>query len=145
MESFPFSQTEWQRVLDISLSIVNATLINDAVLMASLFEDLLIVLDDLRNRHGDHPILLETEADFCDDPSKQLDLYRSAIQLAQKYDLPTFTIRISLAGVLLQFFHDPLQAINELEACKMEMTKTADESETKEWHDLMAQCKKRLK
>jgi hypothetical protein len=71
MEIFPFTQADWQPVQDASAALVNATLAEDAVLQASQFAELEAVLKELRERYGDHPILLETEANFLDDPSLQ--------------------------------------------------------------------------
>lgn len=140
MDVFPFSQLEWQEINDIAHSLVNATFANDSVLQASLYEELLAVLDKLRGLHGDHPILRETAADFCDDPLLQVDMYRSAIWLAETNELPTLTIRISLASVLLEDFHDSTQAAHELAACESELATQADESQMGEWTELMRQC-----
>ena len=140
MEAFPFSQSEWQKVEDASHLLVNATLENDTVLKASYFAELLAVLDELRRRHGDHPTLLETAADFCDDPSLRVDTYRSAIKLAEANNLPTLSIRISLAEVLLKEFRDASQAAGELAACESELAANADESVIREWSGLMKQC-----
>jgi len=83
MKAFPFDPLEWQKVGDVAHSLVNASLADDSILHASLFAELLGVLEGLRQRYGEHPVLLETAADFCDDLVPQLDLYRSAIRLAE--------------------------------------------------------------
>jgi hypothetical protein len=140
MDVFPFTQADWQRVEDASIPVTNAALADDAILHASYLVELQAVLEDLRDRYGDHPILLETEADFLDDPSLQLPLYRSAIRLAEQNDLPTFTIRISLAGLLLHELADPRQAKEELAACESELSRHADEWERKHWAELMRDC-----
>jgi hypothetical protein len=140
MDLFPFTQADWQRVQEASLAVTNARLADDAVLSKSWFAELATVLEGLRERYGDHPILLETEADFADDPSTQLELYRSAIRLAEQNALPTLTIRISLARVLIEDFADPKQAKKELAACQVELSQNADESEKKEWRELMHDC-----
>ena len=141
MEAFPFSQSEWQKVQSVSCSIVNASAMNDDVLMDSSFAELVIILDELRERHGNHPILLETRADFCGDPLLKLDLYRSAIHLAEDNNLQTFTIRLSLAEVLLERFNDRVQAARELSACESEIITKADDSERQTWAELIKQCK----
>jgi hypothetical protein len=143
MEEFPFTELEWQRVNDASCSLTNACLQDDWILRDSLFAELSAVLDELRQRHGDHPILIETEADFCDDPSLQREMYGSAIQLAEANVLPTYTIRISLAGVLLTDFDDPIAAASELMSCEPELATRADEWETRQWHELMQKCRER--
>jgi len=65
METFPFSEAEWDAVLVASRAIVNAELAEDRILRQSAFVELPAVLAGLRDRYGDHPILVETEADFA--------------------------------------------------------------------------------
>lgn len=67
-------------------------------------------------------------------------MYRSAVKLAETNNLPTYTIRISLAGVLLHDFLDPKQAARELAACESELAAHADEDEKHQWSELMNQC-----
>ena len=140
MQPFPFRESEWQRIQNASCSLVKATLENDSVLRASLLAELMAVLEEIRQEHGEHPILLETAADFCDDPVSQLDLYRSAIRLAEASNLPTLTIRLSLASLLLEDFDDPRQAAKELKACKSEVTTDGDVAQRQEWSELMGRC-----
>jgi predicted alpha/beta-fold hydrolase len=72
VDDFPFSDAEWDAVVVAARAVVNAAIAEDRVLAASAFAELQAVLNDLRTRHGDHPILAETEADFvgviADDP-----------------------------------------------------------------------------
>jgi hypothetical protein len=143
MEEFPFTESEWQRVNDVATSLTNAILEDDDVLKDSLFAELSAVLEELRGRYGNHPVLLETEADFCDDPLLQRDMYESAIESAKSNALPTFTIRLSLAKVLLGDFNDPMEAAVELKACEPELATEADEWDTREWSQLMKQCTER--
>jgi hypothetical protein len=145
MDVFPFTKEEWQSVQDASYALVVASEENDAVLLASCKEELFAVLADLRNRHGEHPILLETEADFEDDATTRCEKYRSAIRLAENHIQPTYTIRLSLAGVLLRDFDDPSRALKELNPCKSELMRNADAGEKKEWTELFQECEKRLK
>ena len=143
LDPFPFTKIEWQQVQDSALALLNATFADDKVLRASLFEDLSAVLDELRMRYGDHPILRETEGDFTDDPLQRVSAYKSAVRAAQPDGLPTLSTRISLARVLLEDFDNPDQAASELSACRSELSAGADESETREWFELMDRCKQR--
>jgi hypothetical protein len=143
VEIFPFSKDEWRRVTEAAYSLTNATLADDDALRASLFIVLMEVLDDLRQRHGEHPILIETAADFCDEPVDQRNMYLSAIELAEANGLPTLTIRVSLASLLLQDFNDPAQAMRELSACESEMEAHGDDFEKQEWAELMRECRDR--
>lgn len=144
VDAFPFTKIEWDRVTEASRALVNATLADDAVLQASLFAELQAVLEELRAGHGDHPVLLETEADFHDDPHSQRDMYLSAIRLAEAHALPTYTIRLSLARVLLENFDDPARATNELRACERELPQHADQGEMGDWSKLIRECEGRL-
>ena len=121
---------------------LNSTLMEDSVLHQSYAIDVLAVLEQLRERHGDHPILWETEADFLDDAAEKVAKYRLAIRLAESNSLLTYTIRISLAHVLLDDFADPDQAIRELRACQNEVAEQGDDSEKKQWRDLVDKCTK---
>lgn len=142
MEPFPFSRHEWERVSEAARAITNATLADDDVLRASQFIELQTVLDDLRARHGEHPVLIETEADFEDDVVRQLSLYRAAVQLAEQHDLPTLSIRIFLARVLLEAFDDSKAAARELEACRGELATNGDDWDRKEWSELLGLCQR---
>jgi hypothetical protein len=70
-DGFPFSTDDWSRVQDAARAVVNATLAGDDVLRASRFEELRLVVAELRESCGDHPALLETEADFSGDPAER--------------------------------------------------------------------------
>jgi hypothetical protein len=67
VEAFPFTESEWASVQEAALLVVNAALVEDPVLRASHVSGLFDVLVDLRVRHGEHPVLLETQADFAED------------------------------------------------------------------------------
>jgi hypothetical protein len=140
MESFPFSAEEWARVREACLGIVNAELSEDEAIRTSRFEKLCEVLAELRNRHGDHPVLLETEADFAAEPSEQIALYEMAKLAAVAAGFFTFTIRISLARVLMDDLGDRARALQELLACRDEVTLWAEEDERKEWEELRRQA-----
>ena len=75
VEAFPFSEAEWAAVREAALPVVNAALADDAVLQASHLVGLMEVLAGLRARYGDHPVLLETEADFTEDDAESAALY----------------------------------------------------------------------
>jgi hypothetical protein len=99
--AFPFTNAEWDVVQRAALPLVNATFAEDDVLRASCFSELKEVLGELRSRHGNHPVLLETEADFTEDDAERAAIYRKAITIATEHELPTLTIRLSLARELL--------------------------------------------
>lgn len=143
MEAWPFSEEEWQAVGDAALPVVNAHFARDEVLRASCLLTLCEILDDLRTRHGDHPILLETEADFTDEDEERLPLYGRAIAAAEAHETQTLTIRISLAEALLRLSR-PAEARAELLACRDEMQESEDESDRRSWSELVAECERML-
>jgi hypothetical protein len=140
MNPFPFTSEEWEKVQEASRALTNPTLADDDILEASHLRELQAVLEELRTRYGDHPVLLETEADFQNDPRHRVVLYRAALQLAEKYLVPTVSIRLSLAEVLLADLGDSTAAAKELDACRSEIGTDADERDLVEWSRLRSQC-----
>src|SRR5436190_12684219 len=91
MELFPFSTDEWSLVSETARAVVNATLAEDEILHASLIEELHRVLADLRSKYGEHPVLLETEADFNQNVERRIALYEKAKHAALTTGLPTYS------------------------------------------------------
>lgn len=137
MDQFPFTQSEWSRVSDAAFPLVNASLADDDVLYASLFIELQRVLAELRGRYGDHPVLLETEADFTDDNGQRICLYRRAIEVANCHRLPTLSTRLALARIFIDVGQHRV-ALSELTACEDE-ARLAPPDESAEWRELKAQ------
>ena len=113
MEPFPFTEAEWDAVSQAALPVVNADLADDDALRAAHLVGLLDVLAQLRDRYGDHPILLETQADFVEGPGQRFALYQQAACNAVANGLPTLSIRLSLARLLLEL-GQPSAARDEL-------------------------------
>lgn len=135
MKPFPFTKAEWAAVGDAALGVVNAGMSDDADIRESHLCGLLDVLAELRAIHGDHPVLLETEADFTEDDGGRVALYQRAVRVAVANGLPTLSIRLSLARVLLDFGQKPA-ARDELFACAGEMP-GCDESDRATWAALL--------
>ena len=144
MADFPYSKAEWARVSEAARTVLNATFADDKVLRASGFAELRRVLSELRQRYGEHPVLLETEADFTDEPYQRVRVYHQAIALALASGWPTYSIRISLARVLLEDIEDAWQASHELSACRAEVATRADDYEREQWEELQAGCAARM-
>jgi len=138
MKAFPFTDAEWAPVRSAALSILNADAAGDEVLKASLRLDMLDLLAGLRERHGDHPVLLETVADYTDNNTERAVLYRQAVDIAVANGLPTLSIRLFFARVLLDL-GQPGAARKELRACEGE-ARGRSERERAEWADLMAEA-----
>jgi hypothetical protein len=91
------------------------------------------VLAGLRARYGDHSVLMETAADFEPKPVDRVALYRRAERAVVTHGLPAASIRLSLAGVLLDEMTDPAAARSVLAAASPEVEAAGDASEREEW------------
>jgi len=143
MEVFPFTDAEWETVQKAARAVVNAALAEDSALHDSRLAELRAVLAVLRERHADHPTLLETEADFTVDTAPQVALYEQAKQKAVAHEMSTLSIRLSLARVLLEELGQPEAARVELLACREELAADGDEWDRRDrehWSELLAEC-----
>lgn len=136
MEAFPFTDEEWDSLKPLAESILNASGADDEPLAASLRLDLLDQLATLRARYGDHPVLLETIADYTEDAAERAGLYRQAIEIAEAHGLPTLSIRLDLARVLAHHLGESAVALEELRACGSDVA-GGDESERTQWASLL--------
>ena len=141
MDPFPFTESEWSRVSDATLAITNATLADDEVMRESHFVELQIVLSGLRRIYGDHPVLLETEADFTSEAIEQVAIYERAKHAALVRGLPTLSIRVALARALLDELNDAHRAYEELMACAGEVEDTDEDWTRQWWTELHAKCR----
>lgn len=144
MQEHPFSEADWQHVVEACRLVTNACLADDSILRESRFIDLVEVLSELRRKHGDHPAIDEVQADFTEDPQEQLSLYERALKLAMNNGLATRSIRIAMASTLLEDFGDAQRAAAELSACRSELLVNGDQNESRQWTDLWNECNARL-
>jgi hypothetical protein len=143
--AFPFMAEEWSRVSETALVVVNATFAEDDVLRASGFEEMRCLLHKLREKYGQHPALLETEADFTDEPAERIALYEQAREVALAGGWVTYSIRIALASVLLEDLGDVGRALRELLACRDEIRLAGDKAHQQEWRRLQKECTRRIR
>ena len=136
MEEFPFERFEWERVQEIVLDILNATLADDDVLARAGFCELEEYSNVLFSKYGNHPVLLETLADFAQDVDEQLGLYRRASEEALARTMPLHTIHISWARVLIED-GKPEAALHVLESCSRDVELRADEDQKARYRDLL--------
>lgn len=139
MEAFPFTDEEWEPVENAALALVNAGSAEDEALQTSVRVEILELLADLRARHGDHPFLLELIADYTeDDDAGRFALYKQALDIAVANELPTFSISLSFARLLLDL-GKPALAREKLLACE-ESLLGRSEREQKEWSELLTEA-----
>ena len=142
MEAFPFTEEEWEAVREAARGVINANKAEDRDLRAARLADLQSVLHWLRSRHGDHPALLETEADFSTSPSDAAGLYRQAEREAAARGLPALSIRLALARVLINELDEADAAREALLACQEELP-YARERDCETWTNLFTECERR--
>ncbi|MGJ8726617.1 MAG: hypothetical protein ACSHYB_18880 [Roseibacillus sp.] len=77
------TQEAWSRVTEVACDIINASEAGDDFLVRVHTDKLMVVLDELQAKFGEHPEFYDTRADFLDDPNERMRLYRKALQLAE--------------------------------------------------------------
>lgn len=138
-KKLPFTAAEWDAVRWAAKSVTEAAQANDPPRRAARFADLQGILTDLRRRHGNHPLLFETEADFTPDSAAAASLYRQAEDAAVTAEWPTMSIRLGLAQVLFEELGQPAAARDVLLACRDELPFAAA-AECEAWTTLLAAC-----
>jgi hypothetical protein len=86
------STAEWNRVHAVAVDIVNATGIEDDVLCAYHTERLFDILDELEAIYGRIPSILDTRADYSDDPTVAVTLYEEALSASADPDLTSLVL-----------------------------------------------------
>jgi hypothetical protein len=138
MDKFPFTKREWKAVRAAAEAVAEASGPSQRTVR---FADLKAALDKLKDKHGDHPVLIETEADFTTDPASAAKLYRAAELYAAANELPTLSIRLSLARLLVEELDEPREARAALIACRDELPDAAA-VECEAWNALLAECER---
>jgi hypothetical protein len=139
MDDFALTEDEWDMVQWAAGAVTTAAQANDPERRAARFADLRAILSELRGRKGNHPILWETEADFTLEPRPAADLYVRAERAAVERRLPTLTIRLSLARLLIDEMGRPAAGRATLLACADELPQ-ASEAQCAAWSALLAAC-----
>jgi hypothetical protein len=134
---------EWDAVQWAARAVAEAAHAGDLDLRSARLAELQSILAGVRQRRGDHPALWELEADFTTDPAEAADLYMRAERAAADAGLPTLSMRLSLARLLVEELGFPGEARAVLLACK-EALPSATEEQCATWGDLLADCQQRL-
>jgi hypothetical protein len=142
MERFPFTKKEWRSIREAAKAVAEAAHEADEDRRSARFTDLQKLLKGLRDRHGDHPALLETEADFTSDAATAIAMYRKAGETAAFHDLPALSIRMSLARLMLDELGDVAGARSALLAGRGELA-DARSAECSAWAALLVECDQR--
>jgi hypothetical protein len=139
----PLTTEDWAAIHRAARAVRSAHKARDPDRRAARFADLQAALGEVRMRRGDHPDLWETEADFTADPRAAADVYAKAERAAQGAGLPTLSIRLSLARLLLKELGCPGEAREALLACEGELPQ-ANEKQAVAWDELLAACERTL-
>ena len=135
MHKFPFSKDEWDEIVDISCDMVNFLEREDED-SPELFTKFLDIINKLENKYGRHPVLLETLADFTDEPKVCKKLYTEALEIAKKHGLPSISIRNTFANLLIEDFQDYSMALQILQAGDKEIKKHDDKYNIEQYFKL---------
>lgn len=130
-------RAEFEKVLQVTRKIVNAGLMDDSLLARSLYCELEELVHRLIEEWGDRPWLLETLADFHDDPQESHELYARASRLARARGEPCHTIHLSWVRLLLDDLQRPADARQKLLECEDDIRESGDESELREFQELL--------
>ena len=99
------STEEWDRVHEAAVDIVNASAVDDDVLCAHHTQRLLDILDELEVIYGRIPSILDTRADYTDEPSVAIALYEEALAATEDPDLTCLALP-SLIRLMIEEHHD---------------------------------------
>ena len=80
MKSIP--KAAWNRVLEKACDVANATRTDDDPMYDVYREQMLEILNELEAEFGTQSRILDTRADYIDDPSERRRLYIRALELA---------------------------------------------------------------
>ena len=136
----PWSGEEWEQVIEAGFALVNATAHEHDPRYPEALEAMRSLIADLRARYGEHPILIETLADFEDGPDRRIELYGLAIERATALGRPTASIRMSLAKTLVEYCGKKEEALVQLRACADEVMRNGDEHDKNEHAELVSEC-----
>lgn len=78
------NKSDWDSVHETVCEFVNATLAEDDIIAESRNEALMVLFKSLKEKYGDHPSIIATEADFMDDDEQRLAIYKKALEIVKK-------------------------------------------------------------
>lgn len=105
MKSGRVSKSEWDKITQIAIDIVNANMNDDEILEDSLKKKIIDELDKLAVKYGDNCRILSTKADYTDDASESIALLEKSYDLAEKENDVLDKVLIS-ASLAEQYWED---------------------------------------
>ena len=80
----PITKEAWGRVLQAACDCANAAMADDDVLLEVHHNSMSEILDEMDAEFGEHACLLDTRADYLDNPDERRALYQRALALAEQ-------------------------------------------------------------
>ena len=80
------TKAAWDRVIEKACDVANATRIDDDPMYDVYREQMLEILDDLEVEFGTQSRILDTRADYIDDPLERRRLCTKALKLAREQE-----------------------------------------------------------
>ncbi|HKB04218.1 MAG TPA: hypothetical protein VKD90_18485 [Gemmataceae bacterium] len=139
----PYSAEEWDAIQWAAGAVTRAAQAGDSEARAARFADFQSILNEVRQRHGNHPILWEMEADFTVEPRAAAELYVRAERASEALGRSTVSIRLSLARLLLEEMGQPEGAKLTLESITDQLPR-ATNAQCAHWAELLARCEGQL-
>jgi len=135
MTSDGISTADWDHVHQLAVDVENAG--DDEVQFNGATQAMRRYLRELRDRYGDRPSLVATEADYADSPEESERLLLRAFDLAlQLSDVPNLkAIARALADLYATQLHDMTSARSWLDVAR-QWIKVASGSDAREYRDL---------
>jgi hypothetical protein len=78
------TKAAWDRVITKAADVANATQADDDLMERIHCEQMLGLLDELETEFGTQSRILDTRADYLDDPLERRSLYLKALELARR-------------------------------------------------------------
>jgi hypothetical protein len=139
----PYSAEEWDAIQWAARAVTAAVQAGDPEARAARFADLQSILAEVRQRHGDHPVLWELEADFTTEPRAAAELYVKAERASEAMGRSTVSVRLALARLLLLEMGLPEGARLTLQSCIDELPHATND-QCALWGQLLAECERQL-
>jgi hypothetical protein len=135
MTSDGISTGDWDHVHQLAVDVVNAN--GDVVQSNRATQVMRSYLRELRDRYGDRPSLVATEADYADSPEESERLLLRAFDLAlQLSDVTNLkAIALALADLYATQLHDMTSARSWLDVAR-QWIKVASGSDARDYRDL---------
>jgi len=94
----------YDQVREFAVDMTNATLADDHALAESLYQRFLAFHEEHLAAGHSHPFLVETLADYTDDPAHAIRYYEQALAMSRQMasDEPTHTILIGIGEKLIE-------------------------------------------